>query len=119
MAPILEFFQLPPICHMPIWSLEELQWCCNSTYSELPVDQVNLNYDMWGGSSRFVLCPPTKICENKHHVHETIDQSDIGKCVAAIGSANNISHLLLHIETDEQYIKFHTVATSSCFQPAC
>jgi len=97
---------------MPVWDLDEMKDCCYKLYSYLDNPMIESYFNILGGTLRSLLGMPSKTTVDdveqraKHKVAEALARTSAEKCMRNVGdvaSEQDVSHVLIHIESHPPY----------------
>ena len=104
---------------MPVWSWQEVESCHQLLYAddpERPLAEVRDAFERWGGIPRFVL---EKLRDEaaQQSLQEALDTAEVGiirKSIGQIDAAQEASHRILHIQTQQPFV-YRSIAFGSAY----
>ncbi|RIB25685.1 hypothetical protein C2G38_2138650 [Gigaspora rosea] len=92
---------------MPTWDLEELEALHQSIYLNTNFNRLRELYALWGGIPRYVV-EKAEIVSSQNLLEKALDTADFEKIIQSIGnieSDKDVSHRLIHITCNEEYLQ--------------
>ena len=91
--------------YMPVWSLEELEKCRIAMYPDMAVAEFRSRFDHWGGIPRFVLAQLSDA--NQRLLVQAIASATLSDIVACVGHTfahPDVSHRILHLHVEADFV---------------